>query len=954
MNFKLQKLILILIMALGLIIVGPAALAVPANNAMQELTQPSGEKFKATQHGDEWFNWVVSETGEVIVQDVDGFWKYGEITNSKLKASKTKYKIHKKPDKVLKNQEIIELKKQTKKDKVSSNILPDASSALKKDTGSQSASDSSHKILVLLVQFTDINMKYSENAWNNAFFGTTGSTVNNYYKEVSGGRFYFSPAQESYGTSNDGVIKVTLNYPHPNTGRNTGYANQKIVSDALTAANPYIDYSSFDTDGNGYISTNELHIVTTVAGYEAAYGGGLSPSIWAHRWSTSVTLDGKVLSAYTQQGEIHYNHMATIGVLCHELAHDLGLPDLYDYDGSSHGVGPHSLMAEGSWGLAGSSAVGNYAGSSPAHLDAWSKMKLGFTSPITVSAGGKYTVNSFGTNQYNILKIPTSNARQYFLVENRQFSGFDKSLATYVKNPGIAIWHIDEEVLKGWAPNNDEKHKGVDLEEANEGKLGYSQLDRRDGYYMYSLDHYYYSGGNTTFSPSSIPNSSLYDGTKTGITISSTGASSDSMTVNITLPDNGTTTISYNLSENANTSVKIYDSSSTLVKILENSTLKMLGFNSVPWDGRDSSGEIVDDGIYTYEITAADPVGLSSIPATGTIIVNRAPSITKVSDGPDPFKPDGTNASTIKYTLYKDADVSLKIYDSSDNVIKTLINGPVSAGTHSVAWDGKNQAGSIVYSDIYLYKFDAVDTDGKTAEQVTGTITVDLSPPSIYNAGISPDIFAPTGTNSAAVSYSLSESANTTVAIYNGSNVLVKTLESNKLKPRGSSTVTWDGTNSSGKIVADGTYIYKINAVDLVGFAAVPVTGSFTVKHSYPSITSVSDGPDPFAPDGSTYCTIKYTLSRDANVTIKVYDTNGSLVRTLVDEAVSAGTRTAKWYGSNDSGNLLDSGVYTYKIDAVDSLGRVADQVTGTITLDLIPPQISGVSVDPDPFEPIE
>lgn len=1056
---------LAIILFVAFTILSSISFAVPANSTEQVLVQPSGEKFKAVQHGDEWFNWVTTETGEVIVQDKDKFWKYAEYSSSGVKAGKYKYKVHKKPSKLVKQKDFVQWVKQNN---IKSKSKPVSSQSV--DTSAQSAPTAPQKVLVLLVQFSDTSVKYTDAAWNNTFFGTSGSTVNNYYKEVSGGEFYFLPAEENVGASNDGIAKVTLGYPHPNTGRNTGYANQKIVSDALTAANQYINYASFDTDGNGYISTSELHIVTIIAGYEAAYGGGMYPSVWGHRWSTSVNLDGKYLSAYTQQGEIHYNHMATIGILCHELGHDLGLPDLYDYDGSSEGVGIHSLMAGGSW------AYQTYAGDSPTHLDAWCKTKLGFATPQIVDSLGSYTVNAAASGQYNVLKVPTAKTGEYFLVENRQFSGFDKGLSNICRvSGGIAIWHIDESVLYGWAPNNNESHKGVDLEESNQGILGYSQLDtRKSGFYVGSsyyvgYSHYYYSGNTSTvfkntntFGPSTIPNNNLYDGTNTGITISVPGTSSNSMTVTVTMPiipkgsietpsngavvgdivtvkgwaldtegvskveilvdgklngtavygqsrpdigsqypeynnsscgfsysidtlklinashtitlretsktgkqntlysvtikvsNTGTTNISYRLSENASTSIKIYDSTNTLVKTLVNNILNPAGMNSAAWDGSSSSGGIVDDGTYTYIISASDLVGLQSEPAAGTIVVNRSPSVSKISDSPNPFRPTGANVCTISYTLYKNATVSLKIYNSSGSLVKTLVNGAVTAGTHSAAWDGKNEAGTIVETGTYTYKFESVDSQGRTASPIPGTIDVDLSPPLISEASASPDIFAPTGSNVVTILYTLSENAKTTVSILDSSNNLVKTLETGKLKSWGANSITWDGKNSSGSVVKDGTYIYKISAVDLVGLSASPVTGSIVVKQSYPAITSVTDGPDPIAPNGQKSCIIKYVLSKDADVVIKVFDQNNNLVKTLVNGPVAAGSRSAEWYGNDEGGSLLGSGIYTYTINATDSFGRKADQVIGTITIDLIPPEISGVTVDPDPFEPIE
>ena len=64
-----------------------------------------------------------------------------------------------------------------------------------------------------------------------------------------------------------------------------------------------------------------------------------------------------------------------VGVFAHEFGHDLGLPDLYDtsYAGESS-VEFWSLMSGGSWG----SRPGDPIGTNPTHMDAWSKVALGW------------------------------------------------------------------------------------------------------------------------------------------------------------------------------------------------------------------------------------------------------------------------------------------------------------------------------------------------------------------------------------------------------------------------------------------------------------------------------------------------------------------------------------------------------------------------------------------------
>jgi outer membrane lipoprotein-sorting protein len=65
--------------------------AVPAAGVELEYSQPSGEKFKAVVRGDEKFNWITAETGEVIVLDDDKYWKFAQKINGKLEPGNVKY-----------------------------------------------------------------------------------------------------------------------------------------------------------------------------------------------------------------------------------------------------------------------------------------------------------------------------------------------------------------------------------------------------------------------------------------------------------------------------------------------------------------------------------------------------------------------------------------------------------------------------------------------------------------------------------------------------------------------------------------------------------------------------------------------------------------------------------------------------------------------------------------------
>lgn len=80
---------------------------------------------------------------------------------------------------------------------------------------------------------------------------------------------------------------------------------------------------------------------------------------------------------------------------------------------------------------------------------------------------------------------------------------------------------------------------------------------------------------------------------------------------------------------------------------------------------------------------------------------------------------------------------------------------------------------------------------------------------------------------------------------------------------------------------------------------------------------------DSFEYDGSTSKTLGYTLSSAAeSVTVKIYDSDGDLVRTISNCDTSSGDNTVSWDGTDDSGDTVDSGTYTFTVDATDSSGN--------------------------------
>jgi len=53
--------------------------------------------------------------------------------------------------------------------------------------------------------------------------------------------------------------------------------------------------------------------------------------------------------------------------------------------------------------------------------------------------------------------------------------------------------------------------------------------------------------------------------------------------------------------------------------------------------------------------------------------------------------------------------VSLEIYNMKGQKVKQLVSGQLSAGQHSIVWNGKDDNNKTVSSGIYFYKFKTSD-----------------------------------------------------------------------------------------------------------------------------------------------------------------------------------------------------------------------------------------------------
>lgn len=309
-------------------------------------------------------------------------------------------------------------------------------------------------IPVVLGLYTDITVSpFERSAFDTEFFTGpwTPGTLRQYWSEVSYGLFDVTGTVFDWVPLSRTEVFYTGGYGGLVPGQSKTGEMIKEIADAL---DPSVDFGAFDNDGPDGIpnSADDDGFVDVLLVIHPTFGAectGAQQHMWSHSWKYSkwdvsdgqpyatddpasgggfIQIDDYIMAPSLSCG----TGMIEIGVICHELGHAIGLPDLYDFNGNSSGIGFWGLMGAGNWNTP----------ASPAHLCAWSREQLGWLNPVELDWRTRDLVLDPVETSGDAVKLPLPTRRfrrqESALNDRVLVCGHDDAEASVRDWPGLA------------------------------------------------------------------------------------------------------------------------------------------------------------------------------------------------------------------------------------------------------------------------------------------------------------------------------------------------------------------------------------------------------------------------------------------------------------------------------------------------------------------------------------
>jgi M6 family metalloprotease-like protein len=922
-RFEARRLSFVIAIMLFICFAGAALFAAPIKNHPVTFKQPDGTVLNLFVSGDEHFNWIHDANGYTIIQDPNtGYYTYMVLQDGVPVASQ--YIVGRV------SPESVGLQKNAlpspEKIRSLSAAFPKPSELGINDVGPKGApSSGAINNLAVFIRFSDdAEFTTQVSAYDQEFNSSTAgvNSMYNYYREVSYNAisitttFYPTPSgglvvsyQDSHprGYYQPYSAINTIGYSGGDNGTDRTLREHALLANAVNAVASSVPPSLLiDADNDGYVD-NIAFIVKGNA-------GGWASLLWPHMWSLysqTAMLNGKRVWNYNLELE----SMVSANVLCHEMFHTLGGPDLYHY--SQDGMDP-----AGGWD------VMDTTPNPPQHMSAYMKYKYvhWINSLPAITTSGTYTLSPEGSSSTgNIYRIDSPNSTtEFFVVEFRKRAGiFESSL----RGEGILVYRINGS-LEG---NADGPPDEVYVYRPG----GTTTLNGTAASANFSANV-----GRTAINDTTNPSSFLMDGTAGGLNISNISSTGSTMSFYVTLPPLQITRLtlgSTSVQAGASTSATVLLSAaapaggSTVTLSSSNSHVHVPTSVLVPAGSRTVIFTVTTDVVSSPPNSATITATFNGTAQTGiTLVYSTTLVVTKAGAGTGTVtsSPAGINCgSTCSASFSSTTSVTLTATaDSNSNFVGW--NGGGCSGTGTCTMD-MSQGRSVTAT------FNLVNTQFATTAVPAGSHPVAVALNQATNK-----IYVVNRDSSNLTLIDGATNATTNISVGATPLALAVNPTTNKIYVANSASnnvTVIDGATNSTATIPSGS--------NPIAVAVNPVTNKIYVANSsYPGVVTVIDGitnATESVPTGPGCIALAVNP-----VTNKIYVANGGGV-TVIDGATNAtatvAAGTSPW---SVAVNSVTNKIYVANNGGIDL--TVIDGATNTTTTISVGNHPSALAVNPD------
>jgi len=374
------------------------------------------------------------------------------------------------------------------------------------------------------------------------------------------------------------------------------------------------------------------------------------------------------------------------------------------------------------------------------------------------------------------------------------------------------------------------------------------------------------------------------------------------------------------------------------------------------WDGKDDAGSLVPDGVYAYRIDAVDRAGNKAAAAYEGIVVDTSKPAVALPVASGYYSPNGDGVLdelVLTPTALSPQAVegwTIELLDPAVAVRRTLRG--TGAPAPQASFGGLDEAGKALAEGIYTARLAVTYRNGYVGVARSPAFVLDLTPPRATVAAAT-GAFSPNGDGSLdtmAIAQTGSDEAAWTGEIRRDGAVVRTFAFAGVPAPR----IEWDGTDAEGKLVPDGTYEYRLSAVDRAGNRGASAPAAFALSTADTPVLLVADQ-RAFSPNGDgRKDTIRITpqLQVAEGVSawrVDVLDSAGAVVRTW--EGAGSVPAPIDWNGRDAKGAVAKDGQYSARAQISYAMGNRPVAASAPFFVDTVAPAIS-LSVPDKAFSP--